>query len=501
MSEDEQVHFFVSYTKVDEQWAKWITWTLEDAGYRCLLQAWDFRAGSRFVGEMHRATTVAERTLAVFSPAYFEAEFAESEWGAAVGLDPSGSARRLVPVRVAECRPEGLLAGIVYIDLVETSEAEATERLLAGVKGRFRPDKPPDFPPRFPGSPSASTVPTKPDFPLDPPPGRAAGRPDSPTGERVSPWWEDIPWIPVAGVVAVLAVAAVIAALVWPGSDGTRVSFTQVGVSPRSLALGVGKPDLVWVADPTQPEAWWLGGNDVRTHQIFLSATSRPTGVAVDAGKGIAWVVDEQNDRAWRIDIGSKRRAGSVDLGRGTRPQSAVVAGQFVWVANRNGTVSRIDTTTNSALEPISIGGSLTSIAAGGGAIWVTDTKGDVVWRIAQGSLQRDATNDPPLTGPRAVAYGEGAAWVANRDGSVTRIGADGISTIKVSRELCGIAVDAGSVWVSDPTARAIWQIDPGSKEVKGGPIEVEDAPCAIAAGDDVWVANRGDSSISRIQP
>ncbi|MCA1692444.1 MAG: toll/interleukin-1 receptor domain-containing protein, partial [Actinobacteria bacterium] len=54
--------FFVSYTRADVAWAGWLAWQLETAGYRVLIQAWDFGAGSDFVTEMRRATAQAERT-------------------------------------------------------------------------------------------------------------------------------------------------------------------------------------------------------------------------------------------------------------------------------------------------------------------------------------------------------------------------------------------------------------------------------------------------------
>ena len=47
--------FFVSYNKADRDWAEWIAWTLEEAGYSVVIQAWDFRAGGNFVLEMHKA--------------------------------------------------------------------------------------------------------------------------------------------------------------------------------------------------------------------------------------------------------------------------------------------------------------------------------------------------------------------------------------------------------------------------------------------------------------
>jgi hypothetical protein len=54
--------FFVSYNKADA-WAEWIAWQLEEAGYSTVIQAWDFRPGSNFVLEMHRAAQEAERTV------------------------------------------------------------------------------------------------------------------------------------------------------------------------------------------------------------------------------------------------------------------------------------------------------------------------------------------------------------------------------------------------------------------------------------------------------
>jgi hypothetical protein len=42
-------NFFISYTGRDRQWAEWIAWQLEEAGYTLFIQAWDFRPGSNFV--------------------------------------------------------------------------------------------------------------------------------------------------------------------------------------------------------------------------------------------------------------------------------------------------------------------------------------------------------------------------------------------------------------------------------------------------------------------
>ena len=81
--------FFISYTGVDRGWAEWIAWTLEEAGFSVVLQAWDFLApGSNFVLEMQRAAVGASRTIAVLSPDYLTSHFAAPEWAAALAGDP-----------------------------------------------------------------------------------------------------------------------------------------------------------------------------------------------------------------------------------------------------------------------------------------------------------------------------------------------------------------------------------------------------------------------------
>jgi tetratricopeptide (TPR) repeat protein len=123
--------FFISYTGADVAWAEWIAQTLEDAGYQTVVQAWDFRPGQDFLHQMQQAT----RTIAVLSPAYLGSAFGEAEWRVAFASDPTGEQGLLLPVRVAEVTPPGLLRSRVYLDLVDLDQQAATERLLAGVRG------------------------------------------------------------------------------------------------------------------------------------------------------------------------------------------------------------------------------------------------------------------------------------------------------------------------------------------------------------------------------
>jgi len=142
------VDFFVSYTAIDEAWAEWIAWWLEVAGYKVIFQKWDFRPGHNFALKMQNAACAAKHTIAVLTEAYLEAANCKAEWAASFVQDPDSEARKLIGVRVGDCNPEGLLKGVIYIDLVGMQQAhEAAITLLQGVRsGRGKAYQEPNFP-------------------------------------------------------------------------------------------------------------------------------------------------------------------------------------------------------------------------------------------------------------------------------------------------------------------------------------------------------------------
>jgi TIR domain-containing protein/effector-associated domain 7 (EAD7)-containing protein len=145
MGED-LIDFFISYTKSDQAWAEWIAWELKQSGYQLLIQAWHIQPGTNFPLEMHQATAQARHTLLVLSPRSLAAPYVMQEVAAALVRDPSGKARTLIPVRVEECEPPGLLKAIVYIDLVGLDQQAASRALLRGVTGDLEPRTPVPFP-------------------------------------------------------------------------------------------------------------------------------------------------------------------------------------------------------------------------------------------------------------------------------------------------------------------------------------------------------------------
>jgi hypothetical protein len=156
--------FFVSYTSADRAWAEWIAWQLEAEGYQVIVQAWDFTPGNDWAHEMQHATATAKRVVAVLSAAYLRSAHGEAEWRVLYAQDPSGEQGLLLPVRVDNVNPPGLLKTRIYVDLVDQDAASAEAALLAAARGvRGKPDEEPEFPggrqqapsdteaPRYPG--------------------------------------------------------------------------------------------------------------------------------------------------------------------------------------------------------------------------------------------------------------------------------------------------------------------------------------------------------------
>jgi len=151
--------FFLSFHRADKGWAEWIAWQLEAAGYSTLSQTWDFRPGSDFVEELYNAAQTTRRTITVLSPDYLTSSFSPLEWEDAFRRSRMEGKRVLLPVRVRQCDVEGLLALLVYIDLLGLDAQAARTRLLGGVRERGRPSSALDL------SASAESLASSPPFP------------------------------------------------------------------------------------------------------------------------------------------------------------------------------------------------------------------------------------------------------------------------------------------------------------------------------------------------
>lgn len=136
--------FFISYCLADEGWATWIAAELEKAGYQVMIQAWDFVPGTQFLDFIDRGIRDASAVVAVLSRKYTQSHYGRLEWQAALRATEESPGTKLLPVRIENFLPDGLLAGITFVDLVgmhdqEQARAHLLTRIRHAIAGRAKP--------------------------------------------------------------------------------------------------------------------------------------------------------------------------------------------------------------------------------------------------------------------------------------------------------------------------------------------------------------------------
>lgn len=139
--------FFLSYSKQDEPYARWIERLLNAVGISVFVQFKDMPPGSNFVIEMQRGLEKSARFVALLSPDYVKSEHCQAEWSAAYNSDPKGERRKIVPFLVRPTELPALAKQIVYTPLVGLSPADVAAKVLqsVGYKGAL-PEIPKGWP-------------------------------------------------------------------------------------------------------------------------------------------------------------------------------------------------------------------------------------------------------------------------------------------------------------------------------------------------------------------
>ncbi len=172
---------------------------------------------------------------------------------------------------------------------------------------------------------------------------------------------------------------------VWV-TDGTH---TLVRVDPRTSkveridlrtpldGVTVG-PDAVWVVSGASSTAIRLDRVGRVTGRIAIVSApgfESPYPLQVRVGEGYVWVLNGNTATVTKIDPVQLTVSTTISIGIDTDPVRLAVGGGAVWVANRDGTLWRIDPRTN-APTTIPVGHSLRDVAVVGGSVWVTAGSG-----------------------------------------------------------------------------------------------------------------------------
>ena len=318
-------------------------------------------------------------------------------------------------------------------------------------------------------------------------------------------------------------------------ADGTLASSAAVGSHPTSVAVGAG---AVWSLDSGDGTITRV---DLESHKTRTFSPGMSLG-DIAAGRDALWVIDQAGARVARIDSGSLAVNPPVNLGvrgRSSLPPGGTAGGQAIavgggsvwalggdlvlyrisesdsrvtrlaqvrhantltygmgalWVVTTDNAVLRVDPSTGRLTRRIPVpADSLSGMAAGAGALWVTDPVDGVVWRIQLGPPRLVMRTIEAGIGAAAVAVGADSVWVVNgADTTVVRI--DPVSGRASRRHLPRppLAVSAaagGDAWVSLADA------SPASTGASAGRAAPVSASCSVsgpagAAGSDVLIVS-----------
>lgn len=295
-------------------------------------------------------------------------------------------------------------------------------------------------------------------------------------------------------------------ALVDAGGGTVRFAAPLPGRPTGLVATG----DTVWTATVDSAA---LVGIDIGTRSIVRTVPLRIRPDAVALGEGAAWVVDGSRGVLARVEPGydevsdairfRRRRSGRGDApvsggDRGGAPVSAVVADGGVWITDGSTRLVRVDAATQS-VTTVETRRPLTGAAAGAGAIWAISDNPPSVIRVDPST--RSVTDTLPLVtrrnegapNPVAVAAGADAVWVLNTNtATVTRVdpvtrGVSATIQIGVDRVPNAIATDGARAWVANEDG-TLSRIDPGASAAASVWVG-ESLRQVAAAGYRLWVA------------
>jgi branched-chain amino acid transport system substrate-binding protein len=329
----------------------------------------------------------------------------------------------------------------------------------------------------------------------------------------------------VLGVVGACALAAAAAAAFGLGRGGSGSAPALVSVPPDSLAvvdpkrsrvtgevpipggpsLVAAGPRVVWVAsDASRTISSVSADRRAVTHVVAPNAT--PTAFAADGDA--VWVLDGSRRVLLKVDptygAVTRRirlpRAPPAPVTNQRLSSLSLAAGEgALWVTDGSTRLLRVDPESGQVVKAVDAGEPLNDVAVGHGSVWAISGRAATVFQIdPRGNavetririVNRGSATAPF---PVAVAVGEGAVWVVNGNTqTVSRVDPEfgGVSAtipLGIGANPNDIAAGAGAVWAANGGNGTLARIDPATNSV--AVIALGSSPAGVAIGGGrVWV-------------
>jgi streptogramin lyase len=249
-----------------------------------------------------------------------------------------------------------------------------------------------------------------------------------------------------------------------PGGRGPEVAIPLPG-RPTSVAAGGGRVFVATVDSET------LTVVDARTRRIVRVAPVPITPAAVAAAGNRVWVADRRRGVVVGFEAGYERPTARIAYPRAPasgpaglnvrEPVSIASAGNAVWVTDGSQRLTRIDPRSR-AVAQFSAGRRLDGVVNGAGAVWAFSSKSATVVRIdprtgaVTDSIQIATRRGSDKPYPIGIATTPGTVWVLNGNtATVTRIdaaqgGVRDTVAIGMDRQPRGIGASGRTVWVAN---------------------------------------------------
>jgi streptogramin lyase len=157
------------------------------------------------------------------------------------------------------------------------------------------------------------------------------------------------------------------------------------------------------------------------------------------------------------------------------------------------------------AQQPVEVGSGTTDIAAGLGAVWVTNSTEGTLAKLdpATGQVDRKIEFQGAVGG---VALDENAVWVANPGrGRLVRVtpatGDTRAVRIGPRADDADVAAGDGAVFYVDAGRGTATRVDPATVRRSGSAVRVADAPgAAVIARNSLWVTDVAKDAVIRLR-